>query len=140
MTGQRVPMLVRLGRIRDAVRSAQVAAASSAQLPVGSTRAADIAYWSGLAALADGRAADAAANLQTAHRALAEAMGPRHVRAALAQCALGVALARSSSGTEARVQLLAGCPPLARWGLADPTVVGWAARAIASTLPGPSGR
>jgi serine/threonine-protein kinase len=128
LVGQKVPMLIRLGRVAEALRDARAAAESRARLPRGSTYGADLAYWLGLASLASGRTADAVTHLGAATDSIATKYPRGHPRAAMTACAFGVALARAGRDAPARAQLGEACPRLDGWGLADPTVVGWAQR------------
>ena len=128
LRGQQVPMLIRLGRVDEALRYAEMAAESRPRLPSGSTYYADLTYWLGLANLAAGRTRDAVRHLGAAHEDISDNFVVGHPRTALARCALGVALARDGRPEEARVHLADACPRLDRWGLADPTVVNWARR------------
>lgn len=133
MTGQRVPMLVALGRSEEARRSAAVAHEARAGLPAGSDVVALIDWHSGMAAFAAGRA-DEAARLfaqvvQMESRAAKGTLGEwRHV---MARCALGAALMRTGRAREARVHLHAACPALDGWGRADASVKAWGAAARA---------
>ncbi|MFN8647932.1 MAG: serine/threonine-protein kinase [Gemmatimonadales bacterium] len=126
MTGQRVPLLVRLGRVVEAERSAAAAAGYRDRLPRGSTRAADLEYWGGLAAMAAGRPAEAARQLERAAAQLAARYPEGHPRRAMFECAAGAALgAAGGEVARARALVAAGCPALTGWGMADRTVVAW---------------
>lgn len=125
MTGQRVPLLVRLGRHDEAARSAAAAALFRDRLPRGSTRAADIDYWSGLAALAAGQPDLATGTLQSAVDQLATRFPEGHPRRGQFACLLGVARARTGNRDSARPLLTEGCASASGWGLADPTVIAW---------------
>jgi Flp pilus assembly protein TadD len=126
IVAQRVPMLVRLGRIDEALRSAKIGFESRARLPRGSTYHADLTYWLGLATLAAGRAEEAVGYLTQAHEMIRTFYPQGHPRLGMTECARGIALARIGHDDEARAHMAAGCPELARWGLADPTIVRWA--------------
>ncbi len=128
MTGQRVPMLLRLGRVSEAVRSAETANEFRSRLPRGSTRGADISLWMGMAAMADGRAADAAREWSGADEGFSSWLPPQHPKLAMTRCALGAALARTGRDAEAQALLASGCPGFVSWGLADPSVAGWGRR------------
>lgn len=125
LVGQRVPMLVRLGRPAEALRDAETAAAYRARLPRESSYIADLTYWLGLAELANGRTTEAVRHLGAAREAVLPTVSGAHPKVALTQCALGIALSRSGRAAEARVHLAEGCPRLDSWGLADPTIVQW---------------
>jgi hypothetical protein len=125
MTGQRVPMLVRLGRLDEAARSAATARSLRDQIALGSTRGADIDLWSGMVEMAQGRYADAARLFSAAHETYASRYSAGHPRPRMLECALGVALARSGKHADAREHVRNGCEGLAEWGLADPSIVAW---------------
>ncbi len=137
LRGQQVPMLIRLGRLDEALRYAAIGAESRPRLPRGSTYLADLTYWLGLANLAVGRVAEAVEHLGQAHEGIVRNYAAGHPRPALAECAFGVALARAGRDDEARLHLAEACPRLDRWGLADPTVVRWG-RAERARLRDPS--
>ena len=128
MTGQRVPMLVQLGRVREAVESATTANAYRARLPKGSTRGADLSFWMGMAALADGRPVDATQHWSSAAEATNSFYPSGHPKGAMMRCALGVALAKLERVTEARALLSAACATSVNWALFDPMVAEWGRR------------
>lgn len=123
MAGQRIPMLVRLGRIPEArVALASVLSASS-RYPEGSDQWLQVQFWIGLVALAFGDDISAVAPLSAAvERAGTEQ--PKSSRAQL-RCTLGVALRRVGRATDAAPFLAEDCPVMAQWGLADRSVLAW---------------
>jgi serine/threonine-protein kinase len=126
LIAQRVPSLVRLGRIDEAMRSAERGMQARRTLPSGSTYAADYSYWMGLASLAAGKSEDAVGHLTRAHESLLATYRNPHPRVAMVQCARGIALMRIGHSDEARTHMSRGCAGLEKWGLADPTIVRWA--------------
>ena len=127
MTGQRVPMLIALGRPDEAVRSASFAREARAGLAQGSDRMALIDWHSGMAAMAAGRRDDAARLFAQVVEAdsRADSATLQWWRLMSARCALGSALANTPRDSEARAHLDPACPALERWGRADAVVKGW---------------
>ncbi len=130
-TGQRVPILLRLGRIAEATRDAATAdSAIRTSLPEGHARRHDSARWMAMAAYArrDFRAATAAASELLE---LQQGYGSGNARyTGQADCLLGVALAAEGRRAEARGRLEQGCPVLASWGMADPLIASWGKAAL----------
>ncbi|MEQ1689955.1 MAG: serine/threonine-protein kinase [Gemmatimonas sp.] len=131
MTGQRVPMLIALGRNDEAVRSASFAREARAGLAQGSDRMALIDWHSGMAAMASGGADEATRLFSQVIEvdSRAERMTLSWWRLMMARCALGAALTQSGRVIEGRAQVEASCPALELWGRADSTVVAWGRRA-----------
>ncbi len=127
MTGQRVPMLIALGRTDEAVRSALFAREARAGLAQGSDRMALIDWHSGMAAMAAGRRDDAARLFAQVVEAnsRADSATLQWWQSMSARCALGAALANTRRDSEARSHLDPACPALERWGRADGVVKAW---------------
>jgi serine/threonine-protein kinase len=123
MVGQRIPMLLRLGRMAEARASLLSVQGALARYAEGSDQWLQVHFWSGLVAMAAGDAAGAVVPWSVAvERAGADL--PKSSRAQL-RCALGVALRRAGRAAEANGMLAEDCPVLAQWGLADRSVLDW---------------
>jgi eukaryotic-like serine/threonine-protein kinase len=132
-TGQRVPMLVALGRAEEAGKSAAFSRDARSSLPAGSDRVGLIDWQSGLAAMAAGRTDEAVRHFSEVVEADAgqETGTLRGWRMIMARCALGAALEKQGNLSEARVHLREACPKLAGWGRADLSVLEWGRAAVA---------
>jgi tetratricopeptide (TPR) repeat protein len=133
-TGQRVPMLLRLGRVAEATHDAGVAdSAIRASLPEGHPRRSDAARWMAMAAYARrdfAAAAEAAGQLMELQEGYGSS-GDRY--RGQAACLLGVALAAQGRRAEARPHLEQGCPVYDAWGMADPLIKAWGKAALQLT-------
>jgi eukaryotic-like serine/threonine-protein kinase len=125
LTAQRVPFLLRLGRIGDAsqavVTSERMLGISAA---VSSAHRADVHRYAGMAALASGDARRAADRFRAAV-ALVEPPGKPETVPDINSCLLGVSLARLGQSAEARSLLDKPCTAYASQGIPDPLIVGW---------------
>jgi serine/threonine-protein kinase len=130
-TGQRVPMLLRLGRVAEAGHDAAVAdSVIRASLPEGHPRRSDTIRWVAMAAYArrDFASAVAAAGALVE---LQEGLTTGNDRfAGQATCLLGAALAAQRRRAEARPLLEQGCPILDAWGMGDPLIKVWGQAAL----------
>lgn len=131
MSAQRVPMLLRLGRVAEAMRTVAPLTALLPAVPPNSRWHADAALYLGMAALANGRAESAIPALQLALARYEGSYSEAHPRRAMARCVTGAALVAAGRGADAASLLEPACDIHARWGLADPTVVAWGLRARA---------
>lgn len=125
MSAQRVPMLLRLGRVDEAAKSVDALRAMLPSVPPNSRWHADAALYDGMATFAAGRATDAIPALRRASERYDVSYSEAHPRRAMARCVLGAALVAAGRGEEGAVLLAPACDTHARWGLADPTVVAW---------------
>lgn len=131
LTGQRVPMLLRLGRIAEAGSSAALAdSVLQGTVPLGDYRRSDAARWTAMAAYARGdypaaaRAAGALVEMQADP-------DPGNRRSwGQATCLLGVVLTARGQRVEARPLLEQGCPLHDAWGWADPLISAWGRAAL----------
>jgi tetratricopeptide (TPR) repeat protein len=131
MVGQRVPLLLQLGRVEDAARAAAVAdslvRATSAE---GEGRLAEADRWVGMVAFVRGRYGLAAERFARASELYRELLPARHPQAARASCLLGSALAAQGRRDAALPLLRNGCPVHDAWGLAEPLVGEWGRAAL----------
>ncbi len=123
MQGQRVPMLVRLGRLGEARATARRVRQAESLYPAGSDQWLFVQFWSALVLLAEGDAAAAISPLSAAVELIASDQ-PQSLRSQL-RCTLGLALRRAERTTEAAPLLQEDCAALSAWGLADRTIVAW---------------
>ena len=125
IVAQRVPMLVRLGKLAEAERALAVARSVREAYPPGSSQYIEIGHWGGLVAFARGSVEEAvtafSGNVEATRRLWP---GIDHPRIALSDCALGAALVRAGRAPEGR-PMLARCDVAARWGLVDRGVLRW---------------
>ncbi|MBL0173587.1 MAG: tetratricopeptide repeat protein [Gemmatimonadaceae bacterium] len=129
MEAQRVPMLLRLGRAREAPASVVALNALLPTLAQASRWHGDAAMYAGMAAMANAQHA-VALNRLTAAVARFDARYPRdHPRRAMAHCALGAAMAYQRDSRAAAPHLVPACDRLATWALADSSVAAWGRRA-----------
>ncbi len=132
-TGQRVPMLLRLGRIAEATHDAAVADSFiQSKAADGDPRQVDGARWLGMTAFArrDFAAAVAAASRMFE---VQSALAPHPGRdLAQAECLLGTALAAAGRREEARSHLYQGCAVLDSAGIEDPLIARWGKAALKS--------
>lgn len=132
LIGQRSPILLRLGRLNEAVAAARFGDSviqSNRDTPV--RRRADADRWMALVSYALG-AHDTVILRATAHL---EAQPPNggvlRPESAQVECVLGAALAARGRREEARRALEHACPVHDAWGLANPMVTGWGREALA---------
>jgi tetratricopeptide (TPR) repeat protein len=125
MSAQRVPMLLRLGRAGEALRTVAPLTALLPAVPPNSRWHADAALYLGMASLANGRAESALPALQRALTRYEESYSDVHPRRAMARCVTGAALVTAGRRAEGAPLLVPACDIHRRWGLADPTVVAW---------------
>lgn len=134
-TGQRVPMLLRLGRVAEASRDAAVADSFiRATLAEGHPRQIDAAHWVAAAAFARrdyATAVEASGRMLERQSALTSSGVPTH-DLAQAECMLGISLAAARRGSEARDHLRAGCAVLDSAGIEDPLITRWGRAALRS--------
>lgn len=131
MIGQRVPMLLRLGRISEAQTSLAAVHSVSSKFPMGSDYWINTQFWTGLTAFA----ADSTSHAITAWSGAIEQTAPGTPRSTRSQlrCALGVALRRTGRLNEAKPMLESDCVALTAWGLADRNVLQWYADSTVRT-------
>jgi Flp pilus assembly protein TadD len=131
-SGQRVPLLIRVGRTAEAATIAgQADRIIRATTPTSHSYRADADMWVGEAAFAQGDAMTAAARFDSARVRLAPLLPPQDVRRAAAECSLGVALARLGRRAEALTELRSACVVYRNAAFADSVLVGWARAALA---------
>ena len=123
MTGQRVSLLLRLGRLYEA----DSAATESWRVLEATTTSDDIAradanLWRGMVAFVRERK-DAADFFESAVTRLEREYDANHPALGRARCALGAALVRERRSTTSASP--SACEAHARWGLADPLIVEW---------------
>lgn len=125
LTAQRVPFLLRLGRIGDADRSiAQAEARLGTSASVSIEHRADVHRYAGMVDLAAGHPERAVVRFRAAV-ALAESPEKRGAKPGLHMCLLGVALARSGHARDAAPLLGMPCTTYTSSGTADPLIVQW---------------
>ncbi len=134
-TGQRVPMLLRLGRVAEASHDAAVADSFiRTTLADGHPRQIDAAHWVAAAAFARrdyAAAVEASGRMLERQAALAPTAGTNH-ELAQAECMLGVSLAAVHRQSEAVEHLRAGCTVLDSTGIEDPLITRWGRAALRS--------
>ena len=123
MVGQRIPMLIRLDRLADARASLNVVTGTRTLFPFGSDQWLAVQLWTGLVTMASGEANHAVTVLATAVEQ-AGTEQPKEPRSQL-RCAFGIALRRAGRVAEASPFLREDCSAMARWGLADASLMAW---------------
>jgi len=125
LTAQRIPFLLRLGRVGDA---SQAVATSERILGtsavVSSAHRADVDRYAGMVALASGDAKLAADRFRAAVT-LAEPPDKPETAPGINSCLLGVSLARLGRFAEAQPLLDKPCTAYASHGIPDPLIEGW---------------
>jgi len=125
LTAQRVPFLLRLDRVGDAM---QAVATSERMLGtsavVSPAHRADVERYAGMASLASGDAQRAADRFRAAV-ALAEPPEKPETVPDISSCLLGVSLARLGQRVEAQPLLSKPCATYASHGIPDPLIVQW---------------
>lgn len=131
VVGQRVPMLIRLGKVAEARASLGVVRSVIDKYEIGSDRWMNVQLWSGLVDMASNNAAGALSAWQTAvERASADI--PPTSRTQM-RCAVGIALYRTGRRADATSLLDDACASLASWALADQSLLRWRAEAVDSS-------
>jgi tetratricopeptide (TPR) repeat protein len=131
LRAQRVPFLLRLGRIGEATRTlADAERGLGASPSVTVPHRADVHRYAAMIALASGDAAAAVRRLRAAV-ALAEPPGDAQRPASINTCLLGVALARADSIASARAMLDEPCASYLSRGLPDRSIAAWIGEARA---------
>jgi tetratricopeptide (TPR) repeat protein len=137
INGQRVPALLRMGRLAEAEAALAAAEASfNGEGLQARPRRLDVAGWAGAVALAQGDAPQAAAHFAIALNGYRALYSPTHHKVSGSECGLGIALATEHRFEEAAPLLENGCPIYERWGLADPLLVEWGRRAVQDVAAG----
>jgi tetratricopeptide (TPR) repeat protein len=129
LTGQRVPILLRAGRPREAQRSAEVARTRLEELPEASTKRADVQLWSAMAEMQAGKFDAATEDLSAANAGYQRRYSARHPRRAMVNCALGSSLVLSERGTDGDSLIQDACPRYEEWSLAHPSIDRWRRKA-----------
>ena len=137
INGQRVPALLRLGRLTEATAALRTARASFRGTgPPVRPRRLDVEGWAGAIALAQGEAQKAAAHFAIALSGYRGLYAPTHPKVSGSECGLGIALAVQRHVEKAAPLLRHGCPIYERWGLAEPLLVEWGRSAMQSLTTG----
>ena len=124
--GQRVPILLRLGRVVEArANAAQADSSIHATLPYGHSRYNDVDRWSAMVAFADGDFARAEARASAALTRASETRSLEPIYMAQFSCLLGAAVAAQGRAAEALPRLTQDCPVYSAWGYADPLISRW---------------
>jgi len=129
LISQRIPFLLRLGRLWEATRAlAEAEERLGTSSSVTRSHRADVNRYAAMIDLASGDAARAVDRLRTAV-SLSEQPGDTTVKPGVSSCLLGVALARTGRREEARPLLDTPCATYAARGLPDPLILQWIADA-----------
>jgi serine/threonine-protein kinase len=130
-TGQRVPMLLRLGRTEEATRAAAFAdSVIRAHAPDDDPRRVDAARWVGMAAFARRDYAAAVGPASTMFEYQSGLDPGRGHALPQAECFLGTVLAALGRRAEARVHVQQGCGVLDSMGIEDPLITRWGKAAL----------
>jgi tetratricopeptide (TPR) repeat protein len=129
--GQRIPALLRMGRLAEAKAALAAAEASfNGGGPPTRPRRLDVESWAGAVALARGDAPHAAVRFANALHGYRALYAPTHHKVAGSECGLGIALATQRRFEEAAPLLQSGCPVYEQWGMAEPFLVEWGQQAL----------
>ncbi len=131
MTGQKVPIFLRMGRTGEAAAAARLAdSVIHLEFPEGSSRANDADRWAAMVAFAERQH-------ETAIRRAGAALEGYSAGGTLSGpwvgqmgCLLGAALSGAGRLAESRTELERGCPQMEGWGMADPLIRAWGRRAL----------
>jgi tetratricopeptide (TPR) repeat protein len=136
LLGQRSHAFLSAGRVEEGRRDALAAERLiRGKFPDGDGRRPDLDLWLGLADFAHGDTADAVAHFTAALAGYTRTRPQNHPTIAMANCALGVALAGAGKTDVAEPQLREACPRYARYGLSSPVILKWGRDALARLKP-----
>ncbi len=131
MTGQRVPILLRLGRLAEAAAASALADSTMlANYPPGVSERNAADRWAAMVAFAQGRYDSAITRAGAALEGYSGGGVKQGPWIGQMACLLGAALARGGRAAEARAQLELGCPQMDGWGLAEPLITAWGKAAL----------